>query len=177
MHIIIMPPQHIMQGMPPVIIVIICVIIGMHCSMVMPSIGIIMHIMPLSVISQVIFIIIMGIGIMPPIMGIILFIIGIMPFIIPLIICGIMGIMLFIICGIMPLIIGIIILFAGIACMVVNSWCLRKKGFAGDLVRRPCDHAFPSGNPKPTLAGVFISCVRQPGHKRDIAIDAWVVKA
>ncbi len=49
----------------------------------MPSIGVISHIMPLSVILQVIMHIMTGIGIPPPI-PIIGFIIGIMPFIMPI---------------------------------------------------------------------------------------------
>jgi hypothetical protein len=81
-HIIIgMPPQHIIIGIPAVIMAIMR---SQHCvniSIVMPSIGFISQVMPSLVMVQVICAII--IGIIPPI-------IGIMPFII-------MGIMLFII--------------------------------------------------------------------------------
>ena len=94
-HIIIgMPPQHIIIGIPAVIMAIMR---SQHCvniSIVMPAIGFISQVMPSGVIVQVICAIIIGImpfiiGIIPFIMGIIPFIIGIIPFII--------GIMLFII--------------------------------------------------------------------------------
>ena len=115
MHIIIMPPQHIMQGMPAFIMPIMRSHISVKAAMVMPPIGIILHIMPSAVISQVIDAIIIGIGIMPPIIGFIMppIICGIMPpiiigFIIPPIIMGfIIGfIMPGIICGIMAPIMG-----------------------------------------------------------------------
>jgi len=89
-----MPPQHIIIGIPAVIMAIMR---SQHCvniSIVMPAIGFISQVMPSGVIVQVICAIIIGImpfiiGIIPFIMGIIPFIIGIIPFII--------GIMLFII--------------------------------------------------------------------------------
>ena len=109
-HIIIgIPPQDIIIGMPQFIMAIIR---SQHCvnmSMVMPSIGFISQVIPVSVMVQVICAIIIGIGIMPPIMGIILFIMGIMPFI--------MGIMPFIM-GIMPFIIGIMAFIMGIMAAV-----------------------------------------------------------
>jgi hypothetical protein len=77
-----MPPQHIMQGMPWRIIVIMRSQQAAYVSIDMPSIGIMRQvIMPSAPISQVIFIMGMGMGIMPPIIGIIW---GIMPGII----CG-----------------------------------------------------------------------------------------
>jgi hypothetical protein len=89
-----MPPQHIIIGIPAVIMAIMR---SQHCvniSIVMPAIGFISQVMPSGVIVQVICAIIIGImpfiiGIIPFIMGIIPFIMGIIPFII--------GIMLFII--------------------------------------------------------------------------------
>ena len=92
---IIMPPHIIIIGMPPFIAFIMRLQHSMNMALSMPSIGFISHIMPVSVILQVIMPIIIGMGIimgMPPIIGIIPFI-GIMPFII----------------GIMPFIIGDII--------------------------------------------------------------------
>jgi hypothetical protein len=81
-HIIIgMPPQHIIIGIPAFIIAIMQ---SQHClniSIVMPVIGFISQVMPVSVMVQVICAII--IGIMPPIIGFIIgLIIGIMLFII-----------------------------------------------------------------------------------------------
>ncbi|MCX5578458.1 hypothetical protein OSH12_09255 [Kaistia terrae] len=84
MHIIIgMPPMVIIMGMPMPIMLIMRLQQSMNISFDMPSIGIISQVMPLSVMVQVILVIIMGIGIMPPI-GIMLPIIGIMPFIMPI---------------------------------------------------------------------------------------------
>ena len=95
MHIIIMPPQAIMQGMPMAIIAIMRSQASVNAGMVMPPTGIILHIMPSAVISQVMVAIIIGIIICCIICGIIMpgiIICGIiMPFIIPgIIICGIM---------------------------------------------------------------------------------------
>jgi hypothetical protein len=105
MHIIIgMPPHIIIMGMPAPIIVIMRWQHSSNISFDMPSLGITLHIMALPDISQDIFIIGTGIGIMPGIIPpIMLDIMGIMP--------DIIGIMLFIIGimpGIMPPIIGII---------------------------------------------------------------------
>jgi len=111
-----MPPHIIIIGMPFSIMVIMRLQASMNMSLDASSIGIISQAMPLGVILQVIFIIIMGImppmGIPPPIiigfiMGIIPPIIGIMPIIIGFII----GIMPFII-GIMPM--GIMLFIIGI---------------------------------------------------------------
>ena len=95
-----MPPQAIIIGMPPVIMAIMRLQYSMNMSFDMSSIGIISQTMPVAVILQVILHIIMGIGIMPPIIPIpwgIMFImpfIGIMPWgIIPPIIGMFMGIM------------------------------------------------------------------------------------
>ncbi len=95
MHIIIMPPQAIMQGMPMAIMAIMRSQASVNAGMAMPPIGIILQTMPSAVISQVMLAIIIGIiiicgiimlGIMPGIiLGIIMF--GIMP---GIIICGIM---------------------------------------------------------------------------------------
>lgn len=77
---IIMPPHIIIIGMPPFIMAIMRLQHSMNMAGSIPSIGFISHIMPLSVILQVIMPIIIGMGI-----GIIMgmpFIIGIMPFII-----------------------------------------------------------------------------------------------
>ncbi|MCX5571538.1 MULTISPECIES: hypothetical protein [Kaistia] len=84
MHIIIgMPAMLIIMGMPMPIMLIMRLQQSMNMSLDMPSIGIISQVMPLSVMVQVIFAIIIGMGIMPPI-GIILPIMGIMPFIMPM---------------------------------------------------------------------------------------------
>jgi hypothetical protein len=86
-HIIIgMPPQHIIMGIPAPHMAIMRSQHSRNMSMDMPSIGIISQVMPVLVMLQVIFAIIIGIGIMPigiipPIMGIMPFIMGIMPFI------------------------------------------------------------------------------------------------
>lgn len=86
---IIMPPHIIIIGMPPLIMDIMRLQHSMNMAWSMPSIGFISHVMPVSVILQVIMPIIigpiiMGEGIimgMPPIIGIMPFM-GIMPFII-----------------------------------------------------------------------------------------------
>jgi hypothetical protein len=100
-----MPPHIIIIGMPFSIMVVMRLQASMNMSLDASSIGIISQAMPLGVILQVIFIIIMGImppmGIPPPI--IIGFIMGIIP---PII--GIMPIIIGFIIGIMPFIIGII---------------------------------------------------------------------
>jgi hypothetical protein len=90
MHIIIMPPQLIIIGMPIACMFIICWQQAMNMSFMAASIGIISQVMPLSVMVHFIVPIIMGIGIIPFIMPFI----GIMPGIIPFM-------------GIMPPIIGI----------------------------------------------------------------------
>jgi hypothetical protein len=100
MHIIIgMPPHIIMTGVPAAIIDIMRWQQAVNISIDMPAMGVISHIMPLSVILHVIVTIGIGIGIgiMPPI-------IDIMGFIIPFII-GIIVLMP----GIIPDIIGFII--------------------------------------------------------------------
>lgn len=81
-----MPPIDIIMGMPMPIMLIMRLQPSMNISMDMPFIGIISHIMPLSVMVQVILAIIIGIiaGIMPFIIGI-MPPIGIMPFIMELI--------------------------------------------------------------------------------------------
>ncbi len=83
---IIMPPHIIIIGMPPLIMDIMRLQHSMNMAWSIPSIGFISHIMPPSVILQVIMPIIIGIGIgiimgMPPIIGVMPFM-GIMPFII-----------------------------------------------------------------------------------------------
>lgn len=93
-HIMVMPPQVIIIGMPMFIIASIRWQHSMNMSFMESSIGIISHFMPLGVIVQCILHIITAIGIMP-------LIIGIMP---PI------GI------GIMPLIIG---MFIGIGMLAV----------------------------------------------------------
>ena len=133
MHIIIMPPQHIMHGMPASIIVIIALQQVSNISFDIPAIGIILHvIVPSAPISQVIRHIIIGImppmgmpiieGIMPP-MGMPI-IEGIMPPMGMPIIEGIMppmgipiieGIMPLV--GVMPPIIGII---AALICLLLE---------------------------------------------------------
>jgi hypothetical protein len=86
-HIIIgMPPQHIIMGIPAPHMAIMRSQHSRNMSMDMPSIGIISQVMPVLVMLQVIFAIIIGIGIMPigiipPIMGIMPFIMGIPPII------------------------------------------------------------------------------------------------
>jgi hypothetical protein len=103
-HIVIMPQPHII-GMPAAIMFIMLLQHSMNISFDMPAIGIISHIMPVSVILQVMVAIIMGI--MPFIIGM-PFIMGIMPFII----------------GIMLLIIGIIV---AVAAMVLSVRCVRRS--------------------------------------------------
>ncbi len=122
MHIIIgMPPHIIITGMPAAIIDIMRWQQAVNISIDIPAIGIISHIMPLSVILQVIVIIGIGIGIMPPIIGII-------PFIIP---AGIIppGIMP---PGIMPPIIGIgimaIIGIVSVAILLSAAFIFRSIG-------------------------------------------------
>lgn len=91
MHIIMgMPPQDIIMGIPAPIMDIMRSQHSLNMSIDMPSIGIISQVMPVLVMVQVIMHIIMGIGIMPPIMGIMPPIMGMPPII-----------------GIMPFIIGI----------------------------------------------------------------------
>jgi hypothetical protein len=90
MHIIVMPPQHIIMGMPICIMFIMLSQHFMNMSFMDGSIGIISQVMPVGVIVHFIWQVIIGM----PIMG--MFIIGIMPpaiagFIMPPIIIG-MGI-------------------------------------------------------------------------------------
>ena len=91
-HMVIMPQLHIM-GMPAAIMFIMLLQHSMNMSFDMPAIGVISHIMPVSVILHVMVHIIMGIIGMP-------FIIGVMPVIIGICI------------GIMLPIIGIIVAVA-----------------------------------------------------------------
>ena len=121
MHIIIgMPPHIIIIGMPALIIVITRWQHSLNISIDMPSPGIILHIMVLPDISQDIFIIGTGIGIMPDIIGIIPPIMGMPPIIgIP----PIMGIMPDII-GIMPDIIGMPIMGVVAGIVPVGIGCV-----------------------------------------------------
>ncbi|NJL07241.1 MAG: hypothetical protein HC900_02500 [Methylacidiphilales bacterium] len=68
-HMVIMPQQHII-GVPAVIMFIMLLQHSMNISFDMPAIGVISHIMPVSVILQVMVHIIMGIIGMPFIIGI-----------------------------------------------------------------------------------------------------------
>ncbi len=114
MQHIIMPPQAIIMGMPPFIMVIMRLQQSMNISGDMPSIGIISQVMPVGVMVQVILAIIigMGIGIIPPIIPFIIGI-GIMP--------PIMGIGIMPFIG-MPPIIGIIPFIPIIGCMVMAAF-------------------------------------------------------
>jgi len=67
MHIMLMLPQCIIIGMPQFIIICIMSALFLNMAMSMPAAGIILHIMPSSIISQVMVAIIIGM----PIMGII----------------------------------------------------------------------------------------------------------
>ncbi|WP_249123512.1 MULTISPECIES: hypothetical protein [unclassified Bradyrhizobium] len=99
MHIIIMPPQFIIIGMP---VPIMLIMFWQHCmnmSFMAGSIGAMSQVMPLAVIVQVTLHIIIGIAMavmpgMPPIIGIMPFIIGDMPPIIGIMVCiaGFIGI-------------------------------------------------------------------------------------
>lgn len=125
-----MPPIDIIMGMPMPIMLIMRLQQSMNISMDMPFIGIISHVMPLSVMVQVILAIIIGIiaGIMP-------FIIGIIPPIMPFI-----GIMLFIM-GFMPPIMGfmpIIGIMAGIGIIDIALLIFKL---------RVCSTAAPSMTP------------------------------
>jgi hypothetical protein len=139
MHIIIgMPPHIIIIGMPAFIMPIMRWQHSSNISFDMPSLGMTLQVMALPAISQDIFIIGTGIGIMP---GIIPPIIGIMPGIPPII-----GIMLFIIgimpgiIGIMPDIIGIIGMLAGIAPIGI---CCIAVFIAGGSLLRCCRRPHP----------------------------------
>lgn len=103
-HTIIMPPQHIIIGTPAFIMVVIFWQHSMMASFMDASIGWISQVMPLAVIVQVIFAII--IGIIPP-MGIMPFM-GIMP---PIGIAIIMDVGIIDIWGIIGIIAGIGIAF------------------------------------------------------------------
>jgi hypothetical protein len=124
-HIVIMPQPHII-GMPADIMFIMLLQHSMNISFDMPAIGVISHIMPVSVILQVMVPIII-IGIMPFIIGM-PFIMGIMPFII-----GIMGI------GIMLPIIGMV------AAVMVLS-CSRNRGGLVASGRRDATPIMPPHN-------------------------------
>jgi hypothetical protein len=82
---IIMPPQHIIIGMPACIMFIMALQQAVNISFDMPSGQVISQDMPFAVILQDIIAIIIGMGIIPPmgmlpiIIGIIAFIIGIIP--------------------------------------------------------------------------------------------------
>lgn len=95
-HIIAIPPQHIIMGMP---LFAMFIMFWQHCMnmfFIDASMGVISQVMPLAVIVQVIWHIMVGIAIIP--------FIGIMP---PI------GVMPFIIMGAAPPIMGIIICMAG----------------------------------------------------------------
>jgi hypothetical protein len=117
MHIIVMPPHIIMQGMPLIIMRAMASQRSLNMSGDMPSMGMHFMVMPSLVISMVIRHI-MGIIPMPiigiiPIMGII----GIVP------ICGIMlGIMP------MPIVLGIIIEFIGMFIGMLIGWLIGIDG-------------------------------------------------
>ena len=72
-HIIGMPPQTIIIGIPLPIMLIMRWHISMKAALDMPSIGVISQTMPVAVILQVQFAIIMGIGIIMPPIGIPMF--------------------------------------------------------------------------------------------------------
>ncbi|MCP1444947.1 hypothetical protein J3D54_004079 [Pseudomonas sp. GGS8] len=73
MHIMLMLPQCIIIGMPQFIIICIISALFLNIAMSMPAAGIILHIMPSSIISQLMVAIIIGM----PIIGMLAFIIGI----------------------------------------------------------------------------------------------------
>jgi hypothetical protein len=98
-HIMAIPPQHIIVGMPLVAMFIMFWQNCMNTSFIGISIGVISQVMPFAVIVQVIWHIIVGIAIIP--------FIGIIP---PI------GIMPFIIMGDALPIMGIIICMAGVIC-------------------------------------------------------------
>jgi len=76
LHIMVMPPQVIIIGMPPFIIVIMRWQHSMNMSFMDGSIGVISQLMPAGVIVQVTLHIIIPMGIVPPIIGIGMDIIG-----------------------------------------------------------------------------------------------------
>ncbi len=121
MHIIIMPPQFIIIGMPAFIMLIMFWQHCMNMSFMEASIGVISQVMPFGVIVQVILHIIIGIGIA-------------MPGIPPAIGMPIIGIMPFIIIGLMP---PIILAIIGIICIAVF---IGKTPFAGDEINFVCRH-------------------------------------
>jgi hypothetical protein len=102
-HIIAMPPQVIIIGMPMFIIAIIRWQHSMNMSFMASSIAVISHFIPVGVMVQVILHIIIAIGIMPPIIGMF---IGIMP--------PIIGMFIGIIVGI------------GIVAVIFGSICLKR---------------------------------------------------
>jgi hypothetical protein len=117
MHIIIVLPHIIMHGMPMLIIFIMDSQRSRIMSMVMPSMGIILQIMPSLPISMVIrhiIVIMPGIVFMLGAMPIMLGIIGIMPGIIMPIMFGIMLGIMPIMLGIMPIMFGIMPIMLGI---------------------------------------------------------------
>ncbi len=113
MHIIMgMPPHIIIIGMPFFIMFIMPSHMLVNISIDMPFIGFISQVMPVLVMVQVIML--MAIGIIPPIIGMgIGIILPIMPFIIGFIMLPIIGIMPFIIGFIMLPIIGIMLFIIG----------------------------------------------------------------
>ncbi|TXH83347.1 MAG: hypothetical protein E6Q77_04565 [Rhizobium sp.] len=121
MHIIIMPPQFIIIGMPAFIMLIMFWQHCMNMSFMEASIGVISQVMPFGVIVQVILHIIIGIGIA-------------MPGIPPAIGMPIIGIMPFIIIGLMP---PIILAIIGIICIAVF---IGKTPFRGDEINFVCRH-------------------------------------
>lgn len=76
MHIMLMLPQCIIIGMPQSIIICIICALFLNMAMSMPAAGIILHIMPSSIISQLMVAIIIGMPIIG-IIGMLAFIIGI----------------------------------------------------------------------------------------------------
>ena len=76
MHIMLMLPQCIIIGMPQFIIICIISALFLNIAMSMPAAGIILHIMPSSIISQLMVAIIIGMPIIG-IIGMLAFIIGI----------------------------------------------------------------------------------------------------
>ncbi len=113
MHIIIgMPPHIIIMGIPAPIIAIILWQHSLNISIDMPSLGMTLQVIPLALISHVIFIMGTGIGIIPPIIGIMPPIIGIIP---P--IMGIMPPIIGMFAGIVPIGICIAVIISTLSCL------------------------------------------------------------
>jgi hypothetical protein len=145
MHIIVMLPQVIIMGMPMAIIFIMDSQRSRIMSMVVPSMGITLQVMPSLPISRVqrqvigvMPIIMLGImpGIIEPIMpGIIMLgIIGIMPIMFGIIMLGIIGIMPGII---MPIMLGIIGIMPGIIMPGIIEVCGIAGMFMAAIMVRP----------------------------------------